>query len=42
MVEEEKILEEVHLKHQSVEMEVSIKSENIELSDSMFSKWMNF
>ena len=38
MVEEEKILEEVHLKHQGVEMEVSIKSENLELSDSMFSK----
>ena len=38
MVEEEKRLEEVCLKHQGAEMEVSIKSENLELSDSMFSK----
>ena len=38
MVEEEKTLEELRLKHQGAEMEVSIKSENIELSDSMFSK----
>ena len=38
MVEEEKRLEEVRLKHQGAEMEVSIKSENLELSDSMFSK----
>ena len=38
MVEEEKILEEVRLKHHCAKMEVSIKSENLELSDSIFSK----
>ena len=38
MVEEEKRLEEARLKHQGAEMEVSIKSENLELSDSMFRK----
>ena len=38
MVEEEKRLEEVRLKHRGAEMDVSIKRENIELSDSMFRK----
>ena len=38
MVEEEKRLVEVRLKHQGVEMEVSINYDNLQLSDSIFRK----